>query len=82
MVPEIEALAAMARLLYEQRLKATLERERRGEFVAIEPTSGDYFLGRTMGEASDRALASHPDRLHHVLRIGYPVTVEIGGLAP
>ena len=82
MGPEIEALAAMARFQYEQRLKTTLEPERRGEFVAIEPASGDYFLGRTMSEASARALASHPDRLHHILRIGYPVTVEIGSIAP
>jgi hypothetical protein len=29
--------------------------------VAIEPESGDYFVGQTLGAANDAAFAKHPD---------------------
>jgi len=33
--------------VYEKQLKATLEPQHSGEFVAIEPSRGRYFLGET-----------------------------------
>jgi hypothetical protein len=71
--------ARRAEAIYEQRLRAQLEQTHRDWFVAIEPDAGDYFLGRTMGEAIDAARKSHPSQLPHVLRIGHPVAVEVGG---
>jgi hypothetical protein len=67
-----------AELIYEQRLRQTLEATHRDSFVAIEPDSGDYFLGRTLSEASAAARKAYPDRRTYVLRVGHPVTVTIG----
>ena len=71
-------LARRAESIYEQRLKAKLEPEHRGQFVVIEPDSGDYFLGRTLSEAAWAASKVYPDRPMFEMRIGYPVTVELG----
>jgi hypothetical protein len=64
--------------VYETRLKAELERTHLNFFVAIEPDSGDYFLGRTLSEASEAAHAVHPDRRTCVLRVGHRAAIHIG----
>jgi hypothetical protein len=75
---ESESLARQAELIYEQRLKDRLEESHRNEFLAIEPVSGDFFLGRTLGEAIAAARQAHPDRLSHALRIGHKAAVHLG----
>jgi hypothetical protein len=64
--------------IYDERLRADLERTHPDFFVAIEPDSGDFFLGRTLSEASAAAHAVHPERRSCVLRVGHRVTVHIG----
>ncbi|MBI1902330.1 MAG: hypothetical protein HYS13_14615 [Planctomycetia bacterium] len=71
-------LARQAEMIYEQRLKAVLETSRPDEFVAIEPVSGDYFLGRTLSEAMAAARKAHPDRLAHALRVGHSSALHFG----
>ena len=56
-----------------QTLKDRLETEHRGEIVAIEPESGDYFLGKDVVEATAAGRAIHPDKLFYYVRIGFPV---------
>jgi hypothetical protein len=73
-----EEVARQAEQLYHERLQATLEKSHRDEFVAIEPQSGDYFLGRTLSEAVRAARQAHPERLSFVLRIGHRTAVHIG----
>ena len=63
--------------IYRRRWQQALERTHRDFFVAIEPDSEEYFLGRTLSEASAAAAAAHPDRRTAVLRVGHSVTVEI-----
>jgi hypothetical protein len=76
--PESRGLMRRAEQVYEQCYKAELERTHRDDFVAIEPDSADYFLGRTLSEAAQAAREVYPNRRYYVLRIGHPVTVEIG----
>ena len=64
--------------IYRERLKTKLEKEHLHDYVAIEPVSGDYFLGKTMRDAMRAARLAYPDRLMHVMRIGHSVAVEIG----
>jgi hypothetical protein len=59
-------------------LKTELERTHPDFFVAIDPVSGDYFLGRTLSEASAAANAVHPDHRTFVFRVGHRVTVHFG----
>ena len=40
--------------------------------VAIEPESGDYFVGQTLGAANDAAFAKHPDAWVYFVRINEP----------
>jgi hypothetical protein len=67
---ETAEIARRGRLLYEQRLKETLEREHWSKFLAIEPDSGDYFLGETLSEAMQLARRAHPGRMSFGMRIG------------
>jgi hypothetical protein len=81
MASDLEALSCKAWRIYAERLREKLEPDQRGEFVAIEPESGDYYLGRTISDAGQRASASHPDRLYHIIRVGSPAAIEIGGIS-
>ena len=76
--PASESVSQCAKRLYEQELKDVLEASHRHEFVAIEPESGDYYLGRTFSEAIGAARRAHPDRLCHALRVGHRATVHLG----
>ncbi len=75
---ETETIIRAGKRLYDERLRSDLESNHLGEFVAIEPTSGEYFLGRTLSEAIQAARRAHPDRLPCTLRIGERATVHIG----
>jgi hypothetical protein len=70
--------ARRAEAIYAQRLKDTLEVTHPDAFVAIEPDSGDDFLGRTLSEAIGLARKAHPDRLAHAIRVGHRATVHFG----
>jgi len=67
-----------AERLYQERLRTDLERTHLNSFVAIEPDSGEFYLGRTLSEASAAANAAHPDRRCCVLRVGHSVALHIG----
>jgi hypothetical protein len=68
-----------ARQIYDQRLRSALEAGHHGEYVAVEPDSGDHFLADTLDAAVAAARAAHPARLPHVLRVGHPAALHIGG---
>ncbi len=53
-----------------KKLKRVLEAEHLGEYVAIEPKSGEYFLGKTMGEALDKAEQKYPEAKFFVVKVG------------
>ena len=72
------AAAREAQSIYERVLKARLEATNPGDFVAIDPESGDYFLGKTLSAAIQSARAAHPGRLPFALRVGHRTTVELG----
>ncbi|HEX4589397.1 MAG TPA: hypothetical protein VH120_05680 [Gemmataceae bacterium] len=77
---ETHKLIERAERLYEERLKAKLEATHLHEFVAIEPESGDYFLGPTLSEASAACRAVYPDRRAHLMRVGHKAAVHMGGM--
>ena len=75
---EMDSFVKRAEDLYATQLKTALEAEHTNEFVAIEPVSGDFFLGRTLSEAIGAARRSHPDRLAHAMRVGYHAALHFG----
>ncbi|MDA1049753.1 MAG: hypothetical protein O3C40_04645 [Planctomycetota bacterium] len=75
---EMDDFVRRAEAVYVTKLRAALEPEHVDEFVAIEPESGDYFLGKTMSEAIGAARRSHPDRLAHAMRVGHKAALHFG----
>ena len=75
---EVEQFVRKAEEIYATRLRSVLEPGHLGEFVAIEPESGDYFLGATLSEAMGAARRSHPDRLAHAMRVGHKAAIHFG----
>jgi hypothetical protein len=60
---------AKAKALFEE-LKAKLESQ--AGVVAIEPESGDYFVGATLGKADAAAYAKYPDEWVYFVRLDDP----------
>ena len=75
------SIAEAAKQVYEQDLRSQLEREHKDDFVAIEPSSRSYFLGKTFLEVALAAKEAYPDRKSFVIRIGHDAAFHIGGFA-
>lgn len=76
--PEIDAFVRRAEAVYATQLRVVLEPDHLDEFVAIEPESGDYFLGKTLSEAIGAARRCYPDRLAHAMRVGHKAALHFG----
>ena len=70
-----KALAVKGRKIYAERLKQNLETSFHGQFVAIEVDSGDYFLGSTPLEAIEKGKLKYPDKVFHVMKVGYKAAI-------
>jgi len=78
MSPDSRELARQAEWLYEHSLKATLEQSHPEAFVAIEPMSGEYFVGATLSEAIAAARRAYPERVTYAVRVGHRAAVHLG----
>lgn len=76
---QTQSVIDRAKHLYDERLRADLEARNRGLFVAIEPESNEHFLADTLDEAVRAARTRHPARLSHVVRVGHPAALHMGG---
>jgi hypothetical protein len=77
---ETKSVIDRAKRIYADRLQSELESTHKDRFVAIEPNSGDHFLGDTFDEAVRSARAKYPSRLSYTLRIGHRAALHIGVL--
>ena len=77
---DTKSIIERAKRIYAEKLQAALEPQHLNRFVAIEPDSGDYFLGNTFDEAVKLARARHPSRLSHTIRIGHRAAFHLGAL--
>jgi hypothetical protein len=73
------SLIARGKLIYEEKLKPLLEPAHNGEYLAIDPDSGRYFLGLTDVAATKAARQALPDRVFYLMRVGYKTAYTIGG---
>jgi hypothetical protein len=74
---DLHQVAAAARPLFE-RLQPQLIHDHANEFVAIEPDSAEFFLGKTLSEAIGCARAKFPERPVHTFRVGHEATIHFG----
>ena len=77
----LERVAEEGARYYAEHLQAALEPEHTGRFVAIEPQTGRYFLGRDGSEALVSAHQAMPDSLFYLKSVGFDFTHKIGGRA-
>ena len=77
---EIECLAAAANRIWEDRLRDQLRPALDGQFVAIEPTSGEHFIAQSLSEAIQAARRAHPSRMPVGMQIAETPVVPIGNL--
>ena len=75
---ELQEFVRKAEEIYATRLRPVLEPKHLNEFVAIEPESGEYVLGKTFAEATRAARESYPNRLTHAMRIGHRAALHFG----
>jgi hypothetical protein len=73
------SIAEAAKQVYDEELRSRLEREHRDEYVAIEPCSRKYFLGKTFLEVALAAKEAYPERKSFVIRVGHEAAFHIGG---
>lgn len=66
---------------YRERLASILEPSHDGEFVAVEPDSGRYFLGGTATAALVSAHVAMPKNLFYLTRVGRETAHTVGGHA-
>lgn len=71
-------LARRGREYYDRFLRAKLEPQHNGKFLALEVETGDYEMGDSQLEALDRAEAKHPDSVFYIHRVGYRTAARIG----
>jgi hypothetical protein len=64
---------------YAEHLREQLEPEHAGRYIAIDPVTGQYFLGDTGTEALLEARQSLPETLFYLARVGYQVADTLSG---
>ncbi len=57
----------------------TLEAKNKGMVAAIDPDSGDYFLGNDTMTAVKKGRQQRPEAVFYCIRIGYPGVYEHRG---
>ncbi|MFH1563315.1 MAG: hypothetical protein ABIF11_07880 [Nitrospirota bacterium] len=62
-----------------QRVRGKLEEKHKGEFVLIEPETGDYFIGKDQLEIVFQAKKKYPEKVFRMIRIGYPASHKLRG---
>jgi hypothetical protein len=72
------SLAVLARQFYESELKARLEPNHYGQFVAIIPQLRAFFVDCSFVAAALAARAAHPDQTPFVIRVGHDAACHIG----
>ncbi len=77
---ETKSVILRAKQIYADQLKVDLEATQANRFVAIEPESGEHFLGDTFDQAVRSAREKFPTRLSHTIRIGHETAFHIGVL--
>lgn len=77
---DTKSVIERAKRIYSEQLQAVLEPEHLHQFVAIEPESGEYFVGDTFDDVVKSAKAKHPSRLSHTIRIGHRAAFHIGSM--
>jgi len=56
---------------YKRILTSELEKRYKGKIIAIDPDTGDYFMGDSVIEACQKGEKKYPEKVFLLKRIGY-----------
>ena len=71
-------IAESAERIYQERYKEDYERSHSGEFVVIDITTGEAYLGSYPEDAMRLAEEAAPKGMHYLIKIGAPAAFRIG----
>ena len=78
-----EETARLGDAIYERDIRARIEDDHRGEYVAIDVDSGSWAIGGELLDASDRLRDERPGAVDvWLIRVGHRAVARIGGAAP
>lgn len=77
---QIQERIERANDIYIKHIKEKLEDAHKGEIVAIEVNSGDYFLGKNEIDAYEKGIKKYPHKTFVYKRIGHKVTHFVGSI--
>ncbi len=77
-----EDIAARAKALYEQEIRAKIEPDDIGKYLVIDIETGDYIIDEDDIVVMKRAADKHPGGALYGMRIGYPTMGRIGAKSP
>ena len=72
-----EKIADEGQRLYDERHREGLEVEHRGQFVAIDVTTGNAYVARFPEQAIEEARTQAPNGVFHLIRIGAPGAFKV-----
>lgn len=73
-----EEVVRRGREIYERKIRAKVEPEHEGEFLAVDITDGSYEVGESDVEVSEAALRKNPEAVLYLMRIGRTAAYRIG----
>jgi hypothetical protein len=73
-----EEVVSLGKRIYNERLRAEVERDHLGKFIVVDVFSGDFEIGSDDLDASLRMLDRRPDALLYGVRIGDEVAYRFG----
>ena len=65
--------------LYQQRIRAQVEAQNKGQFLVVDIETGEYEIAPNDLTATKRLLAKLPNAIIYGLRIGFPTAYRLGG---
>ncbi len=77
-----EEFARRGKEIYEREVRAQVEAENRGKYVAIDIETGTWEMDASETQASDRLRQRVPDSKTWMMRIGYPYIRRFGAGRP
>jgi len=73
-----EEVAARGKQIYNDKLRAQLERDHMGRFAVVDVMSGDFEVGDDDAEVFLRMLERRPEAVLYGVRIGQPAAYRFG----
>lgn len=77
--PTNDDIVERGQALYERDVRARVEPQHNGQFLAIDIETGAYAIGPTAIEAIRDIKRQRPNAMLYILRVGHPAAYRLGG---